>query len=236
MIGQAGVLDTARFRTFMAMELGVSVEDVSALLLGGHGDTMVPLPSCTSVGGIPVTQLIAAAAVGGDHPAHPRRRRRDRQPAEDRQRLLRPGGRHGADGRGDRPRQEAAASLRRLLRQGIRRRRLLRRRAGHPGRGGVERIIELELGRTGAGRLSEERRRRQGLGQTMNQLTALRHPVHPARHFFWRRLAWPSSGRRQCGSRSALQRKPVDIDITARLVYNAKTYPSSTTLSLHSLS
>jgi len=57
-VGQAGVLDTARYRTFLAMELGVSVEDVSALLMGGHGDTMVPLPSCTSVGGIPVTQLI----------------------------------------------------------------------------------------------------------------------------------------------------------------------------------
>jgi malate dehydrogenase len=60
-IGQAGVLDTARYRTFLAMELGVSVEDVSALLMGGHGDTMVPLPSCTSVGGIPVTQLIEPA-------------------------------------------------------------------------------------------------------------------------------------------------------------------------------
>lgn len=60
-IGQAGVLDTARFRTFIAMELGVSVEDVSAMLLGGHGDTMVPLPDCTSVGGIPVTQLIDRA-------------------------------------------------------------------------------------------------------------------------------------------------------------------------------
>src|SRR6185503_6486165 len=59
--GQAGVLDTARYRTFLAMELGVSVEDVSALLMGGHGDTMVPLPSCTSVGGIPVTQLIEPA-------------------------------------------------------------------------------------------------------------------------------------------------------------------------------
>jgi malate dehydrogenase len=58
-LGQAGVLDTARYRTFIAVELGVSVEDVSALLMGGHGDTMVPLPSCTSVGGIPVTQLIA---------------------------------------------------------------------------------------------------------------------------------------------------------------------------------
>jgi malate dehydrogenase len=60
-IGQAGVLDTARYRTFLAMELGCSVEDVSALLMGGHGDTMVPIPSCTSVGGIPITQLIDSA-------------------------------------------------------------------------------------------------------------------------------------------------------------------------------
>jgi len=57
-LGQAGVLDTARYRTFIAMELGVSVEDVSAMLLGGHGDTMVPVPECTSVGGIPVDRLI----------------------------------------------------------------------------------------------------------------------------------------------------------------------------------
>jgi malate dehydrogenase len=58
-IGQAGVLDTARFRAFLAMELNVSVEDVSAMLMGGHGDTMVPLASCCSVGGIPITNLIA---------------------------------------------------------------------------------------------------------------------------------------------------------------------------------
>jgi len=58
-IGQAGVLDTARYRTFLAMELGVSVEDVSALLMGGHGDTMVPMPSCTTVGGIPITRLLS---------------------------------------------------------------------------------------------------------------------------------------------------------------------------------
>ena len=57
-LGQAGILDSARFRTFLAMELGVSVEDVSAMLLGGHGDTMVPLLSCAAVGGIPVTQLL----------------------------------------------------------------------------------------------------------------------------------------------------------------------------------
>jgi malate dehydrogenase len=60
-IGQAGVLDTARYRTFLAMELGVSVEDISALLMGGHGDTMVPVPSCTSVGGIPVTHFLSEA-------------------------------------------------------------------------------------------------------------------------------------------------------------------------------
>jgi malate dehydrogenase len=60
-VGQAGVLDTARYRAFLAMELGVSVEDISALLMGGHGDTMVPMPSCTSVGGIPVSHLIKPA-------------------------------------------------------------------------------------------------------------------------------------------------------------------------------
>ena len=57
-VGQAGVLDTARFAAFIAMELDVSVEDVTAMLLGGHGDTMVPLASCSAVGGIPVSQLI----------------------------------------------------------------------------------------------------------------------------------------------------------------------------------
>jgi len=58
-IGQSGCLDVARFRTFIAGELGVSVEDVQALLLGGHGDDMVPLPRYTSVHGIPVTQLLS---------------------------------------------------------------------------------------------------------------------------------------------------------------------------------
>ncbi|MCO5178182.1 MAG: malate dehydrogenase, partial [Thermomicrobiales bacterium] len=57
-IGMAGVLDSARYRTFVAMELGVSVEDVQALVLGGHGDTMVPLPRYTTVSGIPITELL----------------------------------------------------------------------------------------------------------------------------------------------------------------------------------
>lgn len=58
-IGQAGALDTARYKTFLAMELGVSVNDIHGMVLGGHGDTMVPLPRHTSVGGIPVRELIA---------------------------------------------------------------------------------------------------------------------------------------------------------------------------------
>ena len=60
-VGQAGCLDIARFRAFIAMELGCSVEDISALLMGGHGDDMVPLIRYTSVSGIPVTQLIGEA-------------------------------------------------------------------------------------------------------------------------------------------------------------------------------
>ena len=58
--GMAGVLDTARFRTFIAWELKVSVQDVTGFVLGGHGDQMVPVVSNTSVAGIPVTELIAA--------------------------------------------------------------------------------------------------------------------------------------------------------------------------------
>jgi len=57
----AGVLDSARFRTFIAAELDVSVENVTAFVLGGHGDTMVPLPRYSTVAGIPITELIAPA-------------------------------------------------------------------------------------------------------------------------------------------------------------------------------
>jgi malate dehydrogenase len=57
-VGMAGVLDSARFRTFLAQEFGVSVEDVTAFVLGGHGDTMVPVPAYSAVAGIPVPDLI----------------------------------------------------------------------------------------------------------------------------------------------------------------------------------
>jgi malate dehydrogenase len=62
-IGMAGVLDTARFRTFIARELQVSVENVTAMVLGGHGDTMVPLVRFTSVSGIPISELLDAATI-----------------------------------------------------------------------------------------------------------------------------------------------------------------------------
>ena len=58
--GMGGVLDSARFRTFIAMELNVSVENTHAFVLGGHGDTMVPLPRYSSVAGIPITELLSA--------------------------------------------------------------------------------------------------------------------------------------------------------------------------------
>jgi malate dehydrogenase len=57
-VGQAGALDTARYKTFLAMELGVSAKDVHGIVLGGHGDTMVPLPNHTSVAGIPILELM----------------------------------------------------------------------------------------------------------------------------------------------------------------------------------
>jgi malate dehydrogenase len=62
-MGMAGILDTARFKAFIAMELGVSVEDIQALLLGGHGDEMVPLPRYTTISGIPLSQFLPKEAI-----------------------------------------------------------------------------------------------------------------------------------------------------------------------------
>src|ERR687893_635719 len=61
--GQAGVLDTARFQTFIAWETGSSVKDVTAVVLGGHGDQMVPVVSATTVGGVPLTKLVSEARI-----------------------------------------------------------------------------------------------------------------------------------------------------------------------------
>jgi malate dehydrogenase len=62
-LGMAGILDSARFRTFIAQELSVSVENVTAFVLGGHGDTMVPLPRYSTVAGIPITELMSAERI-----------------------------------------------------------------------------------------------------------------------------------------------------------------------------
>jgi len=62
-VGQAGVLDSIRFRAFVAMELGVAQTDIQAMVLGGHGDTMVPLPRYTTVAGIPIAELISAERI-----------------------------------------------------------------------------------------------------------------------------------------------------------------------------
>ncbi len=59
-VGQAGILDTSRLSTFIAMELGVSVKEVQAVILGGHGDSMVPIPAYSTVNGIPITKLMSA--------------------------------------------------------------------------------------------------------------------------------------------------------------------------------
>ena len=64
-VGQAGILDTGRFRAFLAEAIGCSVADIQAMLLGGHGDDMVPLPRYTTVSGIPVTQLLPAETIDG---------------------------------------------------------------------------------------------------------------------------------------------------------------------------
>jgi malate dehydrogenase len=62
-IGMAGILDSARFRAFIAMELDVSVENIQALVLGGHGDTMVPLPRYSTVAGVPITELMSSEKI-----------------------------------------------------------------------------------------------------------------------------------------------------------------------------
>ena len=108
---------SARFATFLAEEFNVSVRDVNAFVLGGHGDTMVPVTSYSTVSGIPVDDLVKMGwstqeAHRRDRHAHPRRRRRDRRPAQDRQRLLRPGHQRDRHGRSLPERPEAHPALR----------------------------------------------------------------------------------------------------------------------------
>ena len=95
-MGMAGVLDSARMRAFIAMELKVSVDNIHAFVLGGHGDDMVPLPRYSTVAGIPLPDLMSQERHRRHRRAHPQRWRRDRQLSEDRLRLLRAVGRRSS--------------------------------------------------------------------------------------------------------------------------------------------
>ena len=170
-IGQAGILDTARFRALVAMELGVSVEDVSTMLLGGHGDTMVPLPSCTSVGGIPVTRLLSGQRLEGII-------RRTRDGGAEIVSLLRTGSAYYA------PAAATAEMVEAIVRD---KKRLVPCAAycdkeygvggyyvGVPvvlGAGGVERIIELDLSQSERAAFQKSVDAVKGLVQTMARLT-----------------------------------------------------------------
>lgn len=119
-VGMAGVLDTARYRSFLAQALDVSVEDIQAMVLGGHGDTMVPLISYTTVSGIPVTQLIN----GSELDAIVERTRKGGAEIvgylKNRFRLLRAIGRRGPNGGGNRQEQKADSPVRRVVGGGVR--------------------------------------------------------------------------------------------------------------------
>jgi malate dehydrogenase len=152
-VGMAGVLDSARFRHFLAEEFGVSVEDVTAFVLGGHGDTMVPLTRYSTVAGIPVPDLVKMGwTTRKKLDAIVQRTRdgggRDRRPAEDRLGLLRAGRQRDRDGREPTSRTRSACcpappgSTGQYGVNGL--------YVGVPvviGAGGVEKVVEIKLTR-----------------------------------------------------------------------------------------
>jgi malate dehydrogenase len=132
-IGMAGILDSARFRAFISRELDVSVENVTAFVLGGHGDTMVPLPRYSTVAGIPITELMDKATI--DRLVQ---RTRDGgaeivKAPEDRQRLLRAVGCGRRDGGSDPERQEEDRALCGVPGRRVRHQRAVHRRAVQAG-------------------------------------------------------------------------------------------------------
>jgi malate dehydrogenase len=144
-VGQAGVLDAARFRYFIAEELGVWPGDVMAMVLGGHGDEMVPLRGFTSVGGLPITELLSPQTIE-------RLVERTRQGGAEIVKLLKAGSAYYAPGASAAKMVEAIVKdEKRLLAASA----YLRGEYGHQdlflgvpvllGRGGVERIVELPL-------------------------------------------------------------------------------------------
>ena len=131
-MGQAGMLDTARFSYFVAERLGVPVGSVRTLTLGSHGDTMVPVPSACSVDGKPLADLLPADEIDAAGDQDPERRRRDRRPAQDRVRVLRAVLGRGLDGpRGGHRLRRGPPGLRLGGRPVRHRRRLPRRRGRH---------------------------------------------------------------------------------------------------------
>jgi malate dehydrogenase len=177
----AGVLDSARFRYFLAEEFNVSVEDVTAFVLGGHGDTMVPLVRYSTVAGIPLPDLVKMGwttqeKLDADRRAHPQRRRRDRRPAEDRLGLLRAGRLGHRHGRELPQGQEARAALRRLSHgeYGVK-----DMYVGVPvviGAGGVERIVEIDSQARRAGDVRQVGRRREGLVEACKKIAPIAAP------------------------------------------------------------
>ena len=136
-IGMAGVLDSARMRCFLAEALDVSVENVTAFVLGGHGDTMVPLPRYSTCAGIPITELLSEGTDRRDRQTHREWRRGDRRFVEDRFGLLRAIGGGGRDDRSDSERQEEDSAVRGLSRRRVWHQRSLRRRAVQARRDGA---------------------------------------------------------------------------------------------------
>ncbi len=102
-VGQAGVLDTARYRAFLAMELGVSVEDIAAMLMGGHGDTMVLIKKLYERWWDSRYSTFVGRSIGRNRSADASRRSRDRFVAQDRKRILRTGSCDCSNGRSHRP-------------------------------------------------------------------------------------------------------------------------------------
>ena len=88
-VGMSGILDTARYKSFISMELGVSMKDVTGFVLGGHGDDMVPITRLTTVGGVPVTELIPPARLEEIVHPHPKGRRGAGRAVQDRIGVLR---------------------------------------------------------------------------------------------------------------------------------------------------
>ena len=126
-IGMAGVLDSARMRSFIAKELNVSVENIHAFVLGGHGDTMVPLPRYSTVAGIPITDLMSKDAIDRICARTAARRPRDHRTGRH-ERVVRAGGVGRRDGRGDSPGQEEDPAVLGVPAGRVRRARSVRRR------------------------------------------------------------------------------------------------------------